>query len=362
MRSASQWVHAYLGSPVTEECSPRDRFLCWLCGGNACPRGMVQTDWQGSNFVGQNRVKVPGSLFICEACVYVCARANQVPNRPAKEGKKFGGNWRNYSHWIEEADGRTVYGNASKGEKPSILAFLMREHPGEWACAIADSGQKHVLPWTPVNPGGQVGGRVLFDERIVTLPASAEAWSLVGTMASFLTEGATKEEIDTGEYSSWTWGRGAEWVRGYEQVLAPLRASSWFALALWLAQRNEADVAARMEQERAARKERKDKERDHAQRGKRRGAAKGNRQDPAGGEAVLPAQPGGQPTQGVGADPGSDAHGGKDRGGTGGVGDGDAPHAQPGPTQLAMQLGDPGSPGPGTRSKSRRRLAAAHRE
>lgn len=53
-----------------------------------------------------------------------------------------------YSHlWHDGA-----YSYANKGDKPSILEFLRAPKTGPWFACIADSGQKHLLPYTPINP------------------------------------------------------------------------------------------------------------------------------------------------------------------------------------------------------------------
>jgi hypothetical protein len=174
----------------------------------------------------------------------------------------FGGNWRNYSHLYEEGwnapalpDGTVIagYANASKGEKPLIVDFLRRDHRGLWFAAIADSGQKHVVHHCPPNLLGP-GGTVLFEEELVAVPPGL---ALVDDMARFLTDGATKDEISSGNYTQFCWVRMEQKIREFEERNANERHSGWFRLALWLAQRDEAAVAARIEAEKASAAERK---------------------------------------------------------------------------------------------------------
>lgn len=226
------------GACETEEVS------CYVCGGTVT-RGMPVSDWMSNSFTGQTTVACPGSVTVCEACCFVMSRLSPVPGREPKEGKALGGNYRNYSHLWEEGIG---YSNASKGEKPTILTFLSREHTGEWFAAIADSGQKHVLPYTPVNPPGK-RGVVLFDEAFIRLP---EDLSLVSVLSQLLTDGATKEELERGDYRPATWLRlGRDRIRRFEQEHGQSRGA-WFSLALWLAQRDESAVAERLEAEKKA--------------------------------------------------------------------------------------------------------------
>lgn len=257
--SAAQILWQHIGSPRSEDCAdlPAPE-PCWVCAGPAV-RGMRvghgAREWGGSSYTGQNKVRSPASTHVCEACVHLHSRITPVPGRPAAEGKKFGGNWRNYSHLYD--DGAPVpYQNASKGEKPLIRAFLRAPHAGTWFAAIADSGQKHVLPWAPINPGGSTG-RVLFDETVIDLPRTPAGWGLVDDMTALLTAGATKDEITTGRYESGAWSRCAAAIQAFESAHAGERHGSFFTLAVWLAQRDEEAVAVRQAAEGEARAARK---------------------------------------------------------------------------------------------------------
>jgi hypothetical protein len=197
--------------------------------------------------------------------VFVCSRIAPVLGRPAKDGKKFGGNFRNYSHCYEQGWASPAFGdggpagigyiNASKGEKPAIRAFLARQHEATWFAAIADSGQKHVLPWAPLNASGRAG-RVLFDEQIVSVP---DDQSLVADLATLLTSGATKDEIARGDYSARAWHLCGEQIRTFERAHSSERHSAWFGLACWLAQRDEEAVQRRIDAEKEERDRRKNK-------------------------------------------------------------------------------------------------------
>lgn len=334
------------GSPVVADCVDLDAAaVCWVCAGRTL-RAMDRYDWTGASYTGQSRVKAPSSAWVCEPCVHIHSRIAPVPGRPPAEGKKLGGNFRNYSHlYAEHVDGRVEYRNASKGEKPMILAFLRARHEGLWWAAIADSGQKHVVPWTPINYG-PVGGRVLFDEQLITLP-SDDGWRLVDDMAALLTAGATKDDIVRGEYSAGAWQRCREHIESFERVWSYARHGSWWTLAIWLAQRDEAAVAVRLQAESEARAAAKEaaklkvktkarpKKEDNGGRSKAREATDSN-----GGDApVLPSGVsggGGQSAQALGAAPGQDAERGAPRVDAGGVGNAHVPRAA---TPRTQQLG-----------------------
>jgi hypothetical protein len=263
--SPSVWIHRSAGSPRVEGCIDVPASRCWVCAAETS-RGMPREDWMGSLFVGQNKVRAPESFVVCEACVFVCARSSPVPGKPAtgtkiaKDGSvvEKSANFRNFSHLVEFTGDGFRHIAASKGEKHLIRAFLDSEHRGPWFAAIADSGQKHIIPWTPINHGGRGGrgGRVLFEEQLVT---TGDPW-LVTEITSLLSLGVTKEEIGSGEYGFLSWKYAGVVVAEFEAKHGSGgRRSAWFDLALWLAQRDEqvleAVLAKRKEQESGNRRE-----------------------------------------------------------------------------------------------------------
>lgn len=249
-QTCSQIIHAVCGYPSDERCGEA-RGNCYVCGG-VVSRGISVREWMLDSYTDQNRVAVPSAEFVCEGCCFVMARCSPVPGRPPKEGKKFGGNFRNYSHCWEGGE----YFNASKGEKPAIRAFLERRHRSAWFAAIADSGQKHVVPYTPINPPGQ-RGVVLFDEALVTVGDLG----LITALCHLLTDGATKDELSRSDYRPATWQRlGAHRIREFESTYGSSRGH-WFSLALWLAQRDEEEVADRLEREKEAKRQEREEKR-----------------------------------------------------------------------------------------------------
>lgn len=268
--SAPQLLHRYIGSPEADGCSSIKKQSCWVCAGADCDRGMDAATFCSGSMTDQNQCRDPDGAIVCEACVYVRARSSPVPGRPAGPCSKCkgvnaesclkcegtgrnaaGGNFRNYSHLFDEGV-QEPYVNASKGEKPAILEWLRIPKRGRWFAAIADSGQKHVLPYAPMNlPGGR--GRVIFDETLVMLPDAA-GWRMVDDMAAVLTAGGTKEEMADGHYGAGAWMRCRSDIQAFEQRWAAQRGGSFWALALWLAQRDEAVVQARLEAEKEAKK------------------------------------------------------------------------------------------------------------
>lgn len=233
-QTASRIIWAAHGSPAVP-LAAAIAGTCWVCAG-AMDRGVAVKKWMGANFVGQNRVRFPMGTHVCEACVFVMA--GQPPNT-----------LRMQSHLWDE---RTGYQRPIKSREGLrvIARFLREPHSGRWLAAIAESGKKHVIPWTPINVGGT--GAVLFEESIVVLPRSIEGWGLLKDVAELRTLGASSEEIAAGEYSPHTWLRCPDALRGFEAHHADKRGGAWFRLCVFLGLADEARRAARIAAEKEA--------------------------------------------------------------------------------------------------------------
>lgn len=284
---------------------------------------MRREEWNGATFTGQNNVRSWHSEWVCEPCVCVAewkpgmampvpvernrdeeheaaktaaakakaqARADKLAKayedlrasgtatqkaidaakakadeaREAVEtaaGRDRGANWRNYALLFDASETPALH-VLSKGFKPEIRAWLRRPHKGPWFAALADTGQKHVLPWTPVNYGPK-RGRARFEEREFALP-DEQRFALLDDLEALLTAGATKEEVLVGSYSASTYLRCGDAVDAFERQWSTERGSVWWDLAVWLSQRDEAKVAERLEAEKRALVERKKREKEAA--------------------------------------------------------------------------------------------------
>lgn len=311
---------------------------CAICAGPSF-RGIPIEYATSSSTTDHALFRDPSHAWVCDGCFFVRARISPVPGRDPKEGKTLGGCWRNYSHFVDA----NRYENASKGEKPKILGWLRSPKRGAWACAIADSGQKHVLSYAPTNPAGTKRGRVRFEEQTVTLP-TADGWAIVDACAALLTAGATKEEIARGDYTARAWTLCRPLVEAFEREHGGHRGSAWFALVLWLSQRDEQQVAMRLDAEKTTKKEKE------AKRGKTNGrpARKAANKDRGGAprsEEDLSARGHEAGVEALGADPKQGARGGKNVIVDGRVGNATLPGS---PAPSAGQLGLFGGAGPDT--------------
>lgn len=302
--SATQLLHGHHGHPEVKGCADRAVELCYVC---ACPwpRSQPVVDWMGTNFTGQGLVLAPTSPLICEACVW--AMAGKPPHT--------------LRSWCHLFDGRG-YVRVNKGDKPAIREWLRGAHEGPWFAAIADSGKKHVLPFSPVNVPG-MGGRIRFEDEEVALPRD-DGWRILDDATELLTLGATKAEIEPGRYGPRAWSLCPDAIAAFEDAWSGLRHGAWFRLVLWLAQRDEERVQARMAAEQAAKKGRKNA----ARKERGRSAAHVDDGGSLGAPSRVPEQVRADGGPGALEPPGLSASSrNEDGGGARGVGDDDVPDA-----------------------------------
>lgn len=169
IESPASILHAIAGAPALDgaiDLPPGCR--CWLCA-RTMSRGVDRVRWEGANFQNQNTAREQGAAYVCEPCAWVCSWV-PPPGIVTPPGKK-GLNLRLFSHFWHAGEYR--YWN--KADKPAMRGWLRAPKQGPWFAAIADTGQKHVLPWTPISYGPR--GRVRFEERDVWLPDAA-GWEI----------------------------------------------------------------------------------------------------------------------------------------------------------------------------------------
>lgn len=248
--TAARDVFRAAGMPAQDGCDDTAA-ACVVCA-REWPRTALYRRWQGASYTDQNKLHGHGlSDRICEPCVYVHSWVQPPGYPPAEPGKK-GVNLRLFSHLYDERG----YVFANKGNKPLIRDWLRAPKVGAWWAAIADSGQKHVLPWTRVNAARHRGaGVVRLEQRDVEIGD----WALVDVMTAALTAGVTKADIETGNYTSRSWQLAEELVRRLEREHGHARGGGWWELALWLSQRDEAAAAERMALEKETRDARRAK-------------------------------------------------------------------------------------------------------
>lgn len=193
---------------------------CRLCGEQET--GQAFTAWVKDTFTDHD--KLTAGTIICQACQFCTAEA--APGLADRLGKDKQQKMRNYSHFVCAG----VWHPLSKGVKGEMRRLLM-DNPA--VAVIADSGQKHLLPWARV-------GWWTFELEIIR-PFPALLTEILSVIEPLYQGGITKAEIETGRYSH----RGmmavglGDW-RKAEDRIRQWRGGLPLQLALFLAQREEA--------------------------------------------------------------------------------------------------------------------------
>jgi hypothetical protein len=205
------------------------RGICRICGSEG--EGELFDGWVRDTFTNWPDL-MPGEI-ICDGCAFwFDQRAAELQRRMGKDKPQ---RMQNYSHFVVGGQWEPV----SKGDKPRMAALLLGETFPEMA-AIAVSGQKHIAFRARRNPPGQGAGWVQFEEQAVWVERDKLRDLLAA--AEKLYAVFSKGEIETGRYFPariLQFGMAA-WYALEEQI-KPIRATTIFQLALFLAQRSEED-------------------------------------------------------------------------------------------------------------------------
>lgn len=161
---------------------------CALCGA-AVTRGLKRHLILTDSFTGYNQLIYPASDVVCEACVYALRRYRI-------NGKLF--TPRNYSHYIQQIPPR--WDMLTKKDIIKILQILF--HPSQntcWGLGLSETGQKHLLPYIPINsPGTNRPAIFLEDMTVEYEPSNLKEGYEIGMALYNL--GFSRDAVATGQY------------------------------------------------------------------------------------------------------------------------------------------------------------------
>lgn len=207
---------------------------CRVCGAGSA--GQDFAAWVKPTFTDHD--KLQAGEIICPACQFAFAEASI--ELQARVGKAIPQRMRNYSHIIA---GGTWY-PLSKGAKAAMRRLILEAHPA--LIVLADSGQKHLVFRAVPNDPVSTLLRIQFEEQAVLVARDTLA-RLVATMTTLLTA-FSKTEIASGNYAGHrilSYGLAA--FRRSESILREYRGSGPFAVALYLAQKEDSDGGTRLD-------------------------------------------------------------------------------------------------------------------
>ena len=206
--------------------------ICRICG--EVGHGIPFDDWVRPTFTDHDKLQF--GEIICHRCRWLFEERSELLAR--RVGKDRPQRMRNYSHFV--VDGRWI--PLSKGDKVRMKDLLLGEPFPELAC-IAESGQKHILFRAKWNQPGATEGYIQFEEQqLGVIPNILRG--VIDKVERLYTI-FNKTEIGSGDYSQYRireFGL-AEW-QGLETLIRLIRHSVTFKLALFLAQKGDADDGA----------------------------------------------------------------------------------------------------------------------
>lgn len=204
------------GSPIGNGSSVG---VCRVCGSNGT--GQPFDSWVRPTFTDWDKL-VPGTI-LCHSCQFCFAEASEL--LAGLVGKEKPQRMRNYSHFVVNGKWEPL----SKGNKGRMREILLAGIPG--VAVVAESGQKHII-------FRAVPGVVQFEETQIR--DLSPFTGILAVVEELYNGGISKGEIGTGRYTGHRILKfGFERWRELDSYLSPLRQGRVFALALFLAQKEE---------------------------------------------------------------------------------------------------------------------------
>jgi hypothetical protein len=187
----------------------------------------------GESFTDHAEVAVPAASNVCVPCVWA------LSGKPPDTFRLYSVIWRtdrplsaSHPKAVRVASGSHLTAKNDLSEVRSILLDPPTDG-SPWFCAIADSGQKHVVPFTPTNRGANQW--VIRLERDDIHGSPAELGSLLHCCAVLYAAGFNREEILNGRPRAGKLIKaGFEFWRERDRFLNPRRGSALLDLAVFL--------------------------------------------------------------------------------------------------------------------------------
>lgn len=214
-------THQIYGAAGRPQMPGELRGSCIACGLHGV--GVASQEWIKDTFMDHDKIH-PGEI-VCHACLFCFEDHNQALTE--RTGKEKLQRMRNYSHFVVDGQWYPL----SKGQK-AAMRELLQQRPT--VAIIALSGQKHLIF------RARSGWWQIEEQRIWPQPDLVER--LLGPVEALYRAGASKAEIESGQYSQKTiMKNGLNQWREAELQLRPYRGGAVLALAVFLAQKDDDD-------------------------------------------------------------------------------------------------------------------------
>lgn len=234
MTYAPVFLHRLLGEPdfataTTAKLMQDVPGECAVCGSQADETANADRAL-GANFADRSLLANNGSDRICRACLWCASGKPPATLRMWSIAAAEGRTWER-SHekaWLQDTPHVCL---TNRANPHPILDTLLDPPAGDWMVTVAYSGQKHVVPYAPINHGpGE--WRARCEDHTVT--ATSALFRHVWTNAQELRRlGVPEDAVMAGEPRFIkTPDQLASW-RGHADALNPYLGSPILRLALW---------------------------------------------------------------------------------------------------------------------------------
>lgn len=234
MNAPTRLVHSLAGKPlpaggITKHIKDIEARCC-VCAAVE-PRTAPADKALGNNFTDRTMFRAPESGRVCEACIMVCSGGGLKTFRlwtiVAAPGTGLALSQEKAAAWIGQHDGLCM---TSKANTRPVIDLLLDPPDSSWLVSVAESGQKHVLPYARVNAGDS--GVVRFET--LDVPYTQADWTHVfghalalrrlGVPAADVLAGTPRYLKTRDQLTAW---------RSHSQKLGPWGNSPLLRLALW---------------------------------------------------------------------------------------------------------------------------------
>jgi hypothetical protein len=205
---------------------------CYLCGCSLATKPLNLKD----SFTAHSTAKCPSSDKLCDRCAWVIPlRLKYYNPNTKKEGMLFSRNW----SWLLSAnenhpkiEGDTV---SELPTRATIRRWLLDPPEPPFTICIAESGQKHILPWSKKSHSRDYFP-VTFELDTVYIDREKLTQDLEN-YEYLLSLELTKTEINTGQYKSQNLLKlvSNEKFKETEEIISGLRCSRLFELIGYVA-------------------------------------------------------------------------------------------------------------------------------
>lgn len=234
MNAPTRLVHSLAGKPlpaggITKHIKDIEARCC-VCAAVE-PRTAPADKALGNNFTDRTMFRAPESDSVCEACIMVCSggglRTFRLWTIVAAPGTGLAPSQEKAAAWIGQHDGLCM---TSKANTRPVIDLLLDPPDSSWLVSVAESGQKHVLPYARVNAGDS--GVVRFET--LDVPYTQADWSHVfghalavrrlWVPAADVLAGTPRYLKTRDQLTAW---------RSHSQKLGPWENAPLLRLALW---------------------------------------------------------------------------------------------------------------------------------